>query len=153
MRRRWRTNEAGRRSPIAGSPARRSDRRQQQLAGLLTLINAGPKPGAMVNRNPQQEPAMRRQQPPPPAPPEPAVEARIVARPDGYYWLTADGRRETGPFATYEEAQFDLRADEESDLEPAETLAEAESEIGIADWIDPETGTPAEEERPRIEDH
>jgi len=99
---------------------------------------------------------MRRQQasPPPIDPPaDPAVDSRIVSRPDGYHWLTADGKREIGPFATFEEAEFDLRADEHSDVEPEETLTEAESEIGIADWIDPETGAPAEEERPRLEDH
>ncbi len=99
---------------------------------------------------------MRRQQasPPPIDPPaETTVDSRIVSRPDGFHWLTADGKREIGPFATFEEAEFDLRADEHSDVEPEETLTEAESEIGIADWIDPETGAPAEEERPRLEDH
>jgi hypothetical protein len=99
---------------------------------------------------------MRRKQDPP-APIDPPAEApvdsRIVSRPDGYHWLTADGRREIGPFATYEDAEFDLRADEHSDVEPEETLTEAESEIGIADWIDPETGEPGEEARPRLEDH
>lgn len=90
-----------------------------------------------------------------PAPPldEAVATARIAQKPDGYYWLTADGKREVGPFATLEEAQFALRADEDSDLEPAESLTEAESEVGMADWIDPETGAPAEEERPRLEDH
>jgi hypothetical protein len=34
-------------------------------------------------------------------------------------------------------------ADDEAP-EPGESLQEAESEIGIADWIDPETGDPAE---------
>jgi hypothetical protein len=99
---------------------------------------------------------MRRPETPPlpiDPPAEPAIETRIVTRPDGYHWLTADGRRETGPFTTFEEAELDLHADEHSDVEPEETLAEAESEIGIADWIDPETGKPAEEERPRLEDH
>jgi hypothetical protein len=86
-------------------------------------------------------------------PADPPLDARIVQRPDGYHWLTADGRREIGPFATYEEAEFDLRADEHSDIEPSETLAEAENEIGVADWIDPETGEPAEEERPRLQDN
>jgi len=98
---------------------------------------------------------MRRQHVPPP-PVEtllgPPPDARIISRPDGYHWLTVDGKREIGPFTTYEEAEFDMRADEHSEVEPEETLTEAESEIGIADWIDPETGEPAEEERPRIED-
>lgn len=99
---------------------------------------------------------MRRQQTPPTSietPVEPAFETRIVSRPDGYHWLAADGKREIGPFATFEEAESSLNADEHSDVEPEETLAEAESEIGIAEWIDPETGGPAEEERPRIEEH
>jgi hypothetical protein len=41
----------------------------------------------------------------------------------------------------------------DDDVEPGETLAEAEAEIGIADWIDQETGAPAEESVPHIEDH
>jgi len=97
----------------------------------------------------------RRESSPPPADPpsEPAADTRVVQRPDGYHWLTVDGKREIGPFATYEEAEFNMRADEHSDIEPDETLAEAEREIGMADWIDPETGEPAEEDRPRLEDH
>lgn len=91
--------------------------------------------------------------PPVDAPDDPPVDARIVQRPDGYHWLAADGKREIGPFSTFEEAEFDLHADEHSDVEPEETLAEAEREIGMTDWIDPETGEPAEQERPRIEDH
>jgi hypothetical protein len=104
----------------------------------------------------KKELAMRRHEDsPPPADTsdDPPVDSRIVQRPDGYHWLAADGRREVGPFATFEEAEFDLHADEHSDVEPDETLAEAEREIGIADWIDPETGEPGESERPRIEDH
>ena len=31
-------------------------------------------------------------------------------------------------------------------------VRQAEDEIGIADWIDPETGAPAEERVPHIED-
>lgn len=42
---------------------------------------------------------------------------------------------------------------DESPIQPGETLQEAESEIGIADFVDPETGVPAEEERPRLEEH
>ena len=38
----------------------------------------------------------------------------------------------------------DLNASAEGALEPGESLAEAEDEIGVADWIDPETGEPAE---------
>jgi hypothetical protein len=41
----------------------------------------------------------------------------------------------------------------ERNLEPGETLAEAENEIGMSDFIDSETGGPAEEGVPRLEDH
>lgn len=74
---------------------------------------------------------------------------QIVSRPDGYHWLTRDGVQEFGPFETLEDARADmLAADEDSAHEPAETLQEAELEIGIADWIDPETGEPAEGHSP-----
>lgn len=78
---------------------------------------------------------------------------RILERPDGFYWQSKeeDGR-EYGPFATLVEAVQDMQATENGAPEPGETVTEAEAEIGIADWIDPETGGPAEEERPHIED-
>jgi hypothetical protein len=88
--------------------------------------------------------------------PQPAPDydrARIVERPDGYYWQAKDGGREAGPFATLLEAVQDMQADEEGTPEPGETLQEAESEIGISDHVDPDTGEPAEEQRPRLEDH
>lgn len=81
-------------------------------------------------------------------------DARIVARPDGFYWLADEGRREVGPFATAADAAADMRsAEEQSDLAPEETREEAEAQIGIADWIDPDTGLPAEEARTHIEEH
>lgn len=67
-------------------------------------------------------------------------EDQIADRPDGFYWRTADGRQEFGPFDTIELARADMEAGEAS----VETLQEAESEIGVADWIDPETGELAE---------
>jgi hypothetical protein len=77
---------------------------------------------------------------------------RIVERPDGFHWQSKekDGR-EHGPFGTLLEAVQDMQASGDGAPEPGETVEEAEAEIGIADWIDPETGTPAEEERPHIE--
>lgn len=80
-------------------------------------------------------------------------DPRIVARPDGFYWLADDGRCEVGPFATAAEAVADMRSAEDHELAPDETREEAEAQIGIADWIDPETGLPAEEARTHIEDH
>jgi hypothetical protein len=78
---------------------------------------------------------------------------RIVERPDGFYWQAKDGGREYGPFATLLEAVQDMQANGEYEIAPGETLEEAEAEIGIAEFIDPETGAPAEEERPRLEEH
>lgn len=68
----------------------------------------------------------------------------ITRHPDGYYWQTPDGRHAFGPFDTLELARADLLAYGEDAPAPGETLQEAENEIGIADWIDPETGEPAE---------
>jgi hypothetical protein len=76
---------------------------------------------------------------------EPVEEAgRIVARPDGYHWLAQDGKQEFGPFETLEQAQQDMDAAEGGELEPTLSLQEAEREIGIGEWLDPETGEPAE---------
>ena len=60
---------------------------------------------------------------------------------------------EYGPFPTLNEALADMQSSDESAYEPGETLAEAEDEIGISGWIDPDTGEPAEESIPRTEDH
>lgn len=78
---------------------------------------------------------------------------RILERPDGFYWRAEDGGAEYGPFPTMAEAVADMQAPEDDAYEPGETLAEAEDEIGISDWIDPDTGEPAEESIPRTEDH
>jgi hypothetical protein len=88
--------------------------------------------------------------------PEPPLEydrARIVERPDGFYWQSKDGGKESGPFPTLLEAVEDMQYSADSDYEPGESVEQAESEIGIAEWVDPETGEPAEEQTPRIEDH
>ncbi|HSD53507.1 MAG TPA: hypothetical protein VLC47_05050 [Burkholderiales bacterium] len=78
---------------------------------------------------------------------------RIIERPDGFYWQAKETGREYGPLATLMEAVADMQAAEETGYEPGESVEEAESEIGIADWIDAETGAPAEESVPRIEEH
>ena len=80
-----------------------------------------------------------------------AIDPRLVqirVRPDGFYWQALDGRQEFGPFAHLELALADMEALDEDSLAPEETLREAENEIGIADWIDPETGEPAEGQSP-----
>ena len=79
-------------------------------------------------------------------------ETRIIERPDGFYWTTKDGERELGPFATLVEAVVEMESSDDEAFTPGESLAEAEDEIGIADWIDPDTHEPAEEGRARIDD-
>jgi hypothetical protein len=85
-------------------------------------------------------------------PPEPDT-TRIVERRDGFYWRSRGGGREYGPFATLLEAEQDRRGDGDEAPEPGETLEQVQADIGVANWIDPDTGEPAEEERPRIEEH
>ena len=68
----------------------------------------------------------------------------ILLKPDGYDWRLPGGRQEFGPFESLELALADMHAGDDEAPEPGETLQEAEIEIGIADWIDPETGEPAE---------
>jgi len=77
--------------------------------------------------------------------------SRIIERPDGFYWRDPETGRESGPFPTLLDAVNDMDYDAEA-AEPGETLAEAESEIGMSDWVDPDTGEPAEEQVPRVGD-
>ncbi len=100
-----------------------------------------------------------------PLPPEAAIEdltsldlslpdsQALVKHPDGFYWLGADGRMQIGPYATAEEALADLHRAADDDIEPDETLPEAERVLGLADWVDPDTGELAEEVRTHLEDH
>jgi len=76
----------------------------------------------------------------------------VIERPDGFYWQHKASGEEFGPFATLIEAVDDMEY-AAANVEVGESLEEAESEIGIADWIDPETGQPAEESIPHLEDH
>ena len=72
----------------------------------------------------------------------------VVERPDGWYWLAPDGHQEFGPFATRLLARADRDRDDEQAPAEGETVQEAEGEIGIAEWIDAETGEPAEGQSP-----
>lgn len=84
------------------------------------------------------------------APPD---SGTLIQRPDGWYWLAEGSSQQFGPFASAAEAMADLNAAAEGDLEPGETLEEAEEELGMAGWVDPDTGELAEESHTRIEDH
>ena len=92
-------------------------------------------------------------------PPEPTLESsalddRVIERPDGFYWESKSGTSH-GPFVTLAEAEADMLSGGTAAVEEAEGegLHEAESELGINEWIDPDTGGPAEDNVPRLEDH
>jgi len=70
--------------------------------------------------------------------------APIVEHPDGFYWVAPGGRQQFGPFASAEAARADRDMSNEEAPAPGSSLREAEDEIGISDWIDPDTGEPAE---------
>ena len=72
----------------------------------------------------------------------------LVEHPDGWYWVAADGHQQFGPFKTPSLALQDRDRDDEEAPSEGETVQEAEREIGIADWIDAETGAPAEGQSP-----
>lgn len=76
---------------------------------------------------------------------KPALISSVLERPDGFYWIDSETGDEYGPFATLLEAEQDMEYSADSDYEPGETLEEAEDELGISDWIDPDTGIPGEE--------
>ncbi len=78
----------------------------------------------------------------------------LVHHPDGYYWLSANGRQQIGPYDSAEAALADLhRAELDDDIEPEESLPEAELALGLSDWLDPDTGALAEATHTHIEDH
>ncbi|HJV61562.1 MAG TPA: hypothetical protein VJ743_11495, partial [Albitalea sp.] len=58
------------------------------------------------------------------------------------------GQQEFGPFESYEQACMDRDAIGDEAVAPGDTLQQTEREIGIADWIDAETGEPAEGQSP-----
>jgi hypothetical protein len=79
-------------------------------------------------------------------------QAQVIERPDGFYWQDKLTEKEYGPFPTLLEAVQDMQGQSDNGYEEGETLEDAEAEIGIADWIDPETGEPAEGVSPRLRD-
>jgi hypothetical protein len=78
--------------------------------------------------------------------------SRVIERPDGFYWQDEFTDKYFGPFPTLLEAVQDMQNQNESDFEEGESLEEAEAEIGISNWIDPETGEPALGLSPHLSD-
>ena len=71
---------------------------------------------------------------------------RIVERPDGFYWH--DEKESDKVFGPFPDPTRSHRRIWNTTLNRimnlGETLEQAEEEIGISDWIDPETGQPGE---------
>jgi len=80
-------------------------------------------------------------------------ETRIVERPDGFYWTAAETGELYGPYPTLIEAVQDMNYKADSSLEPDETLEEMEDQLGLAGWVDPDTGELAEDTLTHLEDH
>lgn len=91
--------------------------------------------------------------PPPQIPPD-YDPARVIERPDGFYWQDELTDKFFGPFPNLLEAVLDMQtqSDSDDDFEEGESLEDAEAEIGISNWIDPETGEPAEGSLTRLND-
>jgi len=79
-------------------------------------------------------------------------QARLIERPDGFYWQNKLSEKLYGPFSTLVDAMEDTQYREDSNYEEGQSLIEAEAEIGIADWIDPDTGELAEGSTPHFND-
>lgn len=82
-------------------------------------------------------------------------EGSVLERPDGFYWLAADGSRELGPFPTLEDAIAAGQAPDEETFEPDhdQAVRDVEEALGVPDWVDPDTGQLADDEHTRLEDH
>ncbi len=81
-------------------------------------------------------------------------DVRVVERPDGFWVQPLAGGPEVGPYRTLIEAIEDQREEEEEEVtDAAGELAEVERDIGVSDWIDPDTSAPAEDNVPHIEEH
>jgi hypothetical protein len=79
---------------------------------------------------------------------------RLIEKPDGFYWQDIFAEIRYGPFLTRFDAVQDM-LEQDGLAEGDDTLEAdaAEDEIGIADWIDPDTGELAEESHTHISDN
>jgi hypothetical protein len=71
-------------------------------------------------------------------------ETRLIERPDGFYWQRKADGAEYGPFATLVEALRDMQyggADSDEDADDlGEVLDPGDPDLGVADWVDEESG-------------
>jgi hypothetical protein len=79
--------------------------------------------------------------------------ARIIERPDGFYWQSKESGEESGPFASLSDAVDDLEFNADLDIDAPDTLEEAEADLGVEGYIDPETGELEDPSLPRLGEH
>lgn len=89
-----------------------------------------------MKRKPGTAPGM----PTPPMPdtePAPAADGdRVVARPDGYYWVADGGEQEFGPFPSAAQALAAAEQVTDSTIRQAQALRDVEGELGVAERLD-----------------
>ncbi len=79
--------------------------------------------------------------------------ARIIERPDGFYWQSMETDEESGPFRTLTDAVEDLEYNVDVEFDAPDTLEEAEADLGVEGYIDPETGELEDPSLPRLDEH
>jgi len=79
--------------------------------------------------------------------------ARIIERPDGFYWQSTETGEESGPFKTMGDAVEDMEVNADSEFDAPDTLEEAEADLGVEGYIDPETGELEDPSLPRLGEH
>ena len=80
----------------------------------------------------------------------------VIERSNGFYWRLNGEKRLRGPHASLLAVVDDIdsrTATGSAVVESCVSLEEAEDEIGVAGWIDPDTGLPAEDGAHRLELH
>jgi hypothetical protein len=132
------------------------------VAGLILTTRHGCRASEIITRKPvlhggnvngtRNQPQLHRPQVVPGSADE-LEGVKVIERPDGFWVLLAVGGREMGPYATLVEAIEDSRVKDDDEFGTGDSLAEAEAQLGVADWIDPETSAPAEDSVPHLEDH
>jgi len=76
---------------------------------------------------------------------------RVVARPDGYYWVADDGEQEFGPYPTAAQALAAANEAIEATVEEEQALLDAEAEIGVAERQDRDIVEVDEQTPPAVE--
>ena len=61
---------------------------------------------------------------------------RVVARPDGFYWVADDGEQEFGPYPTAVQALAAANEAIEAAVEEGQALQDAEAVVGVAERQD-----------------